>query len=474
MGGVRFPLPARDRILLHLSDLNISPAEEGSYPPSLTQDGIAFRTGLGRAHVALALKSLREEGLVEEVKGRVAGEARRRKVYALSEPGRNHCRSLLSVIMEMDVAVRAEGAQEKRTKLSEASFILPKKVTLIDLALSVGENGSLVVGASGLPVHFSEAEEAVPEETDKDAAEAAPQGKAIASAGRPSPPAPPSPASVFISEGPDETQRALPPAPAVPPWVRWGQLAAVWIGAVVLACVFIWLGVLLEEPVPPEFLVLYFLVMVSLQAVIIGLDKIPAEARAEMGLFLGLFLALYGGLQALGPPFSSLLWFTEGVLLLSTGLLVHSLDNDHRFRTAGAAVGAFIIILGVQWMLRFVDPTLRLFCILWMPVGALLLAARFHSGTKRYTAHFKTAAGISAGFFLMTIGAFLVRKGFTAESFVEFLVGSVLIYYTAPKKREEWDGVLIATTLIMCIMVVATTFFVLDQFLGRLSYFQGN
>ena len=474
MGGVRFPIPARDRILLHLSDFNIALAEEGSYPPSQTQDGIALRTGLGRAHVALALKSLREEGLVEEVKGRVAGEARRRKVYALSEQGRNHCRNLLSAIMEMEVTIRVDGAQQKRTKLSEASFILPKKVTHIDLALSVGENGSLVVGANGLPVRFTEAEEAGPEVADEDNSEAAPAEQAIPSARSPPPPAAPSPASVFIPEGPDETQRALPPTPAVPPWVRWGQLAAVWIGAVVLACVFIWMGELLGEPVAPEFLVIYFLIMVSLQAVIIGLDRIPAVVRAEMGLFLGLFLALFGGFQALDPPFSSLLWFTEGLLLLSTGLIVHSLDNDHKFRTAGAAVGAFIIILGIQWMIRFTDPTLRLFCFLWMPVGVLFLAARFDPGMKRYSAHFKTAAGISAGFFLLTIGAFLVRKGFATESFVEFLVGSVLIYYTLPKKREEWDGVLIATSMIICVMVVATTFFVLDQFLGRLTYFQGN
>ena len=212
--------------------------------------------------------------------------------------------------------------------------------------------------------------------------------------------------------------------------------------------------------------------MVSLQAVIIGMGRIPPVVRAETGLFVGLFLALYGGFQAFGPPFSSLLWFTEGILLLSTGLLLHPMENDPKFRTAGAAVGAFIIMLSVQWTIRLSDPAPRLISLLWIPVGALFLVARFHPGMAGRTAHLKTAAGISAGCFLMTIGAFLVRKGFAAESFVEFLVGSVLIYYTSPKKREEWDGVLIATTLIMCIMVVATTFFVLDQFLGRLSYFQ--
>jgi hypothetical protein len=89
------------------------------------------------------------------------------------------------------------------------------------------------------------------------------------------------------------------------------------------------------------------------------------------------------------------------------------------------------------------------------------------------TAHLKTAAGISAGCFLMTIGAFLVRKGFAVESFVEFLVGAIIIYYCIPQKREERDTVSIAITTGLVIMVVLTTYFVLDQFLGRLSYFQG-
>ncbi|MFH1029287.1 MAG: hypothetical protein V1791_14905 [Pseudomonadota bacterium] len=181
----------------------------------------------------------------------------------------------------------------------------------------------------------------------------------------------------------------------------------------------------------------------------------------------------YGGFQAFGPPFTSLLWFTEGVLLLSTGLLLHPMDNDHKFRAAGAAVGAFIIMLGVQWAMRFDDIAPRLISILWIPVGALFLLARFHPRMAGRTTHLKTAAAISAGCFLLTIGAFLVRKGFAAEAFVEFLVGSIIIYYLTPRKREEWDIISLAITMTLVIMVLVTTYFVLDQFLGRLSYFTG-
>jgi DNA-binding MarR family transcriptional regulator len=495
MGGVRFPLPAQDRILLHLSDFPISLTGEGSYPPALTQDGIALRTGLGRAHVALALKSLRGQGMVEEVKGRVAGEARRRKVYALSEAGRDHCRNLIRAVMEMEVAVQVEGAQQKRTRLAEASFVLPRKVELVELALSVRENGLLPVGADGLPIRQSEPRDEEHASVDEDF-EAEPSADPAGIPGARTAPPPPSPAAVFLGEGIEDERvpgagcrgpdndaltsvvvpapGTRPPAPVQPvsPWVIRGQLAAVWGGALALACAFIWLGSALEEPVSPGLMAIYFLVMVSLQAVLIGMGRIPSIVRAETGLFLGIFLALYGGFQAFGPPFSSLLWFIEGMLLLSTGLLLHPMENDPKFRTAGAAVGAFIIMLGVQWAVRLADPVPRLLSILWIPVGTLFLAARFHPGMAGRTAHLKTAAGISAGCFLMTIGAFLVRKGFAAESFVEFLVGAIIIYYVTPRKREEWDTISIAIALTLVVMVVVTTFFVLDQFLGRLSYFQ--
>jgi len=487
MGGVRFPLPARDRILLHLSEFNIQPVDEGSYPPALTQDGIASRTGLGRAHVAIALKSLREEGLVAEVKGRVAGEARRRKVYALSEQGRGHCRSLLAVVMDMDVAVRVEGAPERRTRLSEASFVLPRKTGLVDLALSVGEGATLRVGADGLLVRVQESgegEAAAPGgEQEAETSGERPAGE------MPGPP-PPSPEEVFLGEGIDDGGApgpgqpapgtagaqiaAAPPAPVLPasPWILRGQLAAVWGGALAMSLTIIWLGTAADEPVTPGFMAIYFLVMATLQAVLIGMSRIPSAVRAHTGLFLGLLLAFYGGFQAFGPPFPSLLWFTEGLLLLSTGLLVHQLDNDQKFCTAGAAAGAFMMMLGAQWAIRPGDVVPRLLAALWIPVGILFMAARFHPGLAGRTAHLKNAVGISAGCFLLAIGAFLIKRGFAVESFVEFLVGGIMLFYAIPRKREDWDAISVAITASLILMVVATTYFVLDQFLGHMEYFK--
>jgi hypothetical protein len=213
--------------------------------------------------------------------------------------------------------------------------------------------------------------------------------------------------------------------------------------------------------------------MVSLQTVLLGVKPIPAKVRSELGVFLGAFLALYGGFLMMGPPFPSLLWFTEGVLLLCTGLLLAPLENDRRFQNIGAAAGAFIIIVCLQWSGVDGGPVLALFLVMWMLVGAILIAARVFPHRISYTAHLKTAAGLAAAAFLMTIGAFLALRGLVAESFVEFLVGAVIIYYVAPHRRSGWGWVLATCTVIMCVMVVLTTLIALFAMLPRISDFIG-
>ena len=473
--GLRFPLPARDRILLHLSDFPAPTGGEGGFPAGLTQDGIAARTGLGRAHVALALKSLREESLVEELKGRVAGEARRRKVYALSAPGRDLAGRTLAVVLDQQISI-VRGNDARKARLSEASFLLQRKIPLVELALAVDEGSVLNIAPDGRPVVVLEEETAdiAGEETGEELAEPPPSAPLVGPTAVPETLFPDAESAAPGLTGAGAASPAatpLPPTPAPPvrPWVRRGQLAAVWIAALVLSCAFIWLGIEVDEAPEPDFLAMYFLVMVSLQAVLLGVKNIPANVRAELGVFLGAFLALYGGFLLLGPPFPSLLWFTEGLLLLSTGLLLAPLDNDRRFQTIGAGAGAFIIIVCIQWLPVDGGPVLTFFLLMWMLVGALLLAARLLPRRISYTAHLKTAAGLAAAAFLLTIGGFLASRGLYAESFVEFLVGLVIIYYIAPRKREAWSWVLVTCTVIICIMVVLTTLLALFALLPRIS-----
>ena len=504
VAGPRFPLPARDRILLHLSDFPGPLREAGGFPSGLTQDGIAARTGLGRAHVAIALKSLREEGLVDEVKGRVAGEARRRKVYGLSSSGLAHGKRILSLLMDQQITL-VRGGETKKTRLSEASFLLERKTALVELALAVDDGAVLRIAPDGLPVQVHEEETGAP--AAEGTAEEAGDGQAAPSPDVPAAPKA-APETLFIdgeapvvppagaaaafgparpsaagTTGPSGPAAAVGPVPSPAPctlhpepsvWVKRGQLAAVWTGALVLAGVFIWLSISFNEAVTPEFMVMYFLVMVTLQAVLIGLGGVPLNVRAELGLFIGGFLALYGGLLLLGPPFSSVLWFTEGVLLLSTGLLLSPLSGDRKFQTLGAGAGAFIIMLSLRWMFLYPVSFLPLLLAFWMMVGALLVAARVFPSRLSYTAHLRTAAGLASGCFILSVGVFLVARAFLAEAFVEFLVGGVVIYYIAPKKLDSWDAELVACTVVLCGVVMMTTLLALTLYLGRLSNLLGT
>ncbi len=474
--GPRLPLPARDRVLLHLSEFG-RPVE-GGYPPGISQCGIAERTDLGRAQVAMALKSLREEGLVEELKGRVAGEARRRKLYALTEAGRAHCRALLSTVMDSEVVLRREGEAPRRVKLSESSFLLPNKLSLVELALSIGEGGALSVGPNGAltrPLRRDEGEGVF----RADAGERAESGGAPGGAGYEGtkPPTHPRPsAEPLLGEIPTATEAPLaregapapsPPPPPESPSAVWRRLGAVVAGALALMAVLITLGLRLGMPLPPDFLLTYFVTLVMAELVMVGAYEIPASARAELGIFIGAFLALYGGVLFIAPPIQSLLWLAQGALLLSSGLLISPLTTARRFQTACASAGAFMVFVGSWGLLRLDGPLLRLFSGLWIPAGVLFITPRFIPARAPLSARLRAAAAMAAGSFLLALGLFLLTRGLYAEGFVELVVGGVAVFYAAPRGKGDWDAALAITSTMLSLMVVLTTITALFYFTGQ-------
>jgi len=102
------------------------------------------------------------------------------------------------------------------------------------------------------------------------------------------------------------------------------------------------------------------------------------------------------------------------------------------------------------------------------------MAARLFPEELDYTAHLRTAGGLSAGCFIMAIGAFLLLKGFFAESFIELFVGGIIIFYMIPKTRQDWSIRLVATTMIITITVVITTLLALFVLLENLPHILGN
>lgn len=80
----------KQRIITHLYKISAEVMDAPSYsqlPRYACQDGIAEAVGISRAHAALELTTLEEEGVVETRLGHVDGSRRRRKVYCLKYNG---------------------------------------------------------------------------------------------------------------------------------------------------------------------------------------------------------------------------------------------------------------------------------------------------------------------------------------------------------------------------------------------------
>ena len=81
------------RVLIHLSCYSRH-REDFVCPPEITQDGMALRLGISRAHVALELKRLKERRHVEYRLAHVVKAKCRRKVYHLTQAGEELAREL--------------------------------------------------------------------------------------------------------------------------------------------------------------------------------------------------------------------------------------------------------------------------------------------------------------------------------------------------------------------------------------------
>ena len=82
-----------ERVILHLNRFS-SLQSHYLIPGTITQDGIANAVGIARNHVPRAISSLKGRGMLIEDKARVEGFDRKKKVYFLSERGREKAREL--------------------------------------------------------------------------------------------------------------------------------------------------------------------------------------------------------------------------------------------------------------------------------------------------------------------------------------------------------------------------------------------
>ena len=141
---LRRPLTVNERILLHLADAGYQGGPNA--PFEVSQHGLAEALHLRLSHTSRALKALIGDGLIVELVGRVPGEVRRRKVYALTPGGLALAQSLGSQVGEQVVLIVGnEGSTEmtllEATRLPGGPHSLARLLTVLrsDGALHIAD-----------------------------------------------------------------------------------------------------------------------------------------------------------------------------------------------------------------------------------------------------------------------------------------------------------------------------------------------
>jgi len=101
-------LTSKDRILLYLTDFQ-NMEDRYELPADLTQQSIAYGTGVQRKHLSQYLNDLIEELLISERKAHIQGMKQRMNGYYLTSAGFARASSLRSRIGDVTVSVRMNG-----------------------------------------------------------------------------------------------------------------------------------------------------------------------------------------------------------------------------------------------------------------------------------------------------------------------------------------------------------------------------
>ncbi len=221
----------KDRILLHLLD-HWGRLPRGEWPEALTQDGIAGVIGISRSHVAVTLPDLIEEQLVEDSLERVAGRARRVKVYGLTHTGGRKADQMAQGLLRTTVTAYDDSGE---WDLPLDGLIQVHKVHMLVALRLVDEDNRIDLREAAEMVRPREAPSRVAvEEEVPEPPEAAPVGEPVEvpSAlveGQAPPDVPPAAEAPIpatpdgVSAAPDRAERppTLVPPTSAPP--QWGQ-----------------------------------------------------------------------------------------------------------------------------------------------------------------------------------------------------------------------------------------------------------
>jgi tetratricopeptide (TPR) repeat protein/DNA-binding MarR family transcriptional regulator len=152
-------LTAEEKILVYLGSFERY-IDEVDAPFETTQKGLSSNLELKRSHVSIALKGLKNKGLVTERLSHVKKSARRRKVYFLTRKGLESSNKLRRLLEDEEVVFR-DGTKEENLKVKEVVSRLPGNVDTIRVCIHV-KNEIFDLSTFGIPsedksVDFSDA-----------------------------------------------------------------------------------------------------------------------------------------------------------------------------------------------------------------------------------------------------------------------------------------------------------------------------
>jgi len=124
-------LTSKDRILLYLTDFQ-NMEDRYELPADLTQQSIAYGTGVQRKHLSQYLNDLIEESLIAERKAHIQGMKQRMNGYYLTPAGFARASSLKSRIGDVIVSVRMNG-KFKEMMVREIDDATSVHVTFCDI-----------------------------------------------------------------------------------------------------------------------------------------------------------------------------------------------------------------------------------------------------------------------------------------------------------------------------------------------------
>ncbi len=134
-------LTSKERILLYLSDF-ANMDERFELPADLTQELIAFGTGIQRKHLSQYLKDLLDENLVTERKAHIQGMKQRMNGYYLSTAGYARAKELRTNVENSVVPVKTDG-RTSSMRVADIDDATSAHITLCDIVREAIQAGAL-------------------------------------------------------------------------------------------------------------------------------------------------------------------------------------------------------------------------------------------------------------------------------------------------------------------------------------------